>query len=105
MLLRAVRKLNVAGEFHGKNQDEPEQRKLATDFKDTILEELKIYVDWSMIESEIKSKRILEKMAEKLESHFMRNPTMSSHDMEGVKRAVKEYAHSMLHSEVIPQGI
>jgi len=84
MLLRAVRKLNLASEFHGRNQDEPEQRKLTADFKDTLLKELKVYVDWSMIGSEKKSKRILEKMAEKLESHFMRNPTMSSQDMKSV---------------------
>jgi hypothetical protein len=102
--LQAESDLNFAGISHGTKNEESKLEQIES-FKKILSKEIEIYIDWSLTESKEKARSIVDKITEKVDSHFMRNPKMSTEDMEGVKRAVKEYAHSMLHSEVIPQSI
>jgi hypothetical protein len=101
--LQAESEINFAGNSHGTKNEESRLPQMEN-FKKTLSKELEIYIDWSLTESKEKLRSVVDRITEKVESHFKRNPKMSTEDMEGVKRAVKEYAHSMLHSEVIPQG-
>jgi uncharacterized protein YaaR (DUF327 family) len=96
--------MKFAGDSHETKNEESRQKQMES-FKKTLSKEIENYIDWSLTESKEKLRSVVDRIREKVESHFKRNPKMSMEDLEGVKRAVKEYAHSILHSEVIPQSI
>jgi hypothetical protein len=75
------------------------------EFKASIMKEAKVYVEWAMSNSSgDNSKTFLDKVEDKLEKHFERNPGLGSADFDKLRIAMKAYAKDFFLAELIPPG-
>lgn len=73
-------------------------------FKHSIMKDAKIYMDWTISASNEKTEHFLEKLRQKLETHFERNPGLDSTEFEKLTNATKAYAKDFFTAELIPPG-
>ena len=90
---------------HGNGRTSDKQHGGVEEFKSEIMKEAKVYVEWAISNSSGENTNIfLDKVEDKMEKHFERNPTLGPADFDKLRSAMMAYAKDFFHAELIPPG-